>query len=81
MTAQYMVHLIHYNLRIMGAPIDGEVKTFSDNEEVWKTSVRSEAALKKNHVSICFYALYKSVARIVMCVEFVKGKNNMAYCC
>ena len=36
--------------------------------------------LKKKHVSICFHAVCEAVTSWIMCVGFVKGKNNLAGC-
>ena len=71
---------MRYNMSMMVIPIYGEANVFSNNEALWKIFRRPEVTLKKKHVSICFHAVCEAVTSWIMCVGFVKGKNNLAGC-
>jgi hypothetical protein len=55
---------IRYKLRMMGVPIDGATRIFSDNMSVVTNLSKPESTLKKKSNSVCYHAVREAVVML-----------------
>ena len=74
-----LIEALRYNLRMIGAPIEGPINVFCDkNEAVTNNSIFLESTLKKKHNLIAYQRTREAVAAGSIGVTKQDGKTNLA---
>jgi len=76
--ATEMVEGFRYRLRMMGAPIQGPVTTFCDDDSVVKNVTNPASTLTKKHNAIAYHKVRESVAAEIQRIAFEPGKYNLS---
>ena len=73
-----MIEALRYKLRMFGVPIAGPTYVYCDNASVVGSATRSEASLKKKHVSIAYHRTREAQAAGHIRIGQVPSKENLA---
>lgn len=73
-----MIDALHYQLHMLGIPINGPTNVFCDNKSVVTNSSIPTLQLKKKHNSIAYHHVCESVAAIIIRIAKVHSKENLA---
>ena len=79
-TCLELIKELRCKLRMLGAPIDGPVVVWCDNQSVAKGAAVPEAKLNKKHLGVCYHAVREASAAKIWQVGFIKGEHNVADC-
>jgi hypothetical protein len=69
---------LRYKLRMMGVPLSGPSYIYGDNMSVIHNTQQPESTLKKKSNSICYHAVWESVAMQESLTGHVKSGDNLA---
>ena len=73
-----MAESLHYNLRMIGVPIDGSANVFCDNEAVYKNKITPESVLNKKNHYIAYHRCREAVATKNIMVAKQVTDNNIS---
>ena len=73
-----LIEALRYKLRMMGVPIDGPTKIYSDSDSVVKATTRPESTLKKKHNAINYHRIREAQAAGHIKVAWIDGEENLA---
>ncbi len=73
-----LIEGLRYKLRMMGVPIDGATKIYSDNESVVKSTTRPESTLKKKHNAINYHRIREAIAAGHVKVTWISTDENLS---
>jgi hypothetical protein len=76
--AQDLISTLRIKLKSFGIPIQGPANTYGDNASVVKNTSIPESALNKNHNSINYHIVRKSVAAKIMRIGKEDTQTNIA---
>ena len=69
---------LRYDLRMLGAPLDGPAWMFGDNESVVKSSMIPESTLSKRHIRLSFHRVRECVASKIVKFFHIPGTENLS---
>jgi hypothetical protein len=70
---------LRYKIRMMGIPLSGPTYVYVDNKSQVTNSSRSELTLKKKCNSICYHAIFESVAMGETLLMHISTGENLAH--
>ena len=73
-----LIEALCYKLHMMGVPIDGATKIYSDNESAVKAMTRPESTLKKKHNAINYHQICEAQAAGHVIITWIDGKENLS---
>ena len=73
-----MAEALRYKLVAVGAPIDGPVSVFCENEAAYKNTILLESVLKKKHHPICYHCCREAVASQTIQVTKEEIETNLS---
>jgi hypothetical protein len=71
---------IRYELRMLGAPLDGPIWMFGDNKSMIGSSAEPAGCLTKRHLILSWHRLREKVAMGIIYYLHIKSKENLADC-
>ena len=69
---------LQYKLRMMGVPLEWPTYIHADNKSQVTNSSKPDSVLKKKCNSICYHAVYESVAMGEALITHVRTGNNLS---